>query len=275
MKFFENVAHILCGGEKREYTQGKRGIQKIKQTQKNNVNNIITQLKNASRQPNLVNENSQIFIFDTSPDVDALGFSADVYYETATEIVAIELKSVKPNSGEMKGEKQKILEGKAALYQLSPNKTIRFFLGFPFDPTVDVANGESSTSYNKKRFFSTIIDINRFFAQDETLVACELWNFLSGGTNTMEDILHIINTIATPKFIDKFKILQDTTKRTNREYLKQLEEWYLFSEKELFDNNTFINSKLDNSNMRIFNNSSFSSNGEYNWNRYNELRKLF
>ena len=41
-----------------------------------------------------------------------MDFSADVFIEDTNTITAIELKSVKPNSGEMKGEKQKILEKK-------------------------------------------------------------------------------------------------------------------------------------------------------------------
>jgi hypothetical protein len=56
---------------------------------------------------------------------------------------------VRQNSGEMKGEKQKILEGKAALYRKFPDKEIRFYIGFPFDPTVNPED-ESVTSFNKK-----------------------------------------------------------------------------------------------------------------------------
>jgi hypothetical protein len=132
----------------------------------------------------------------------------------------------------MKGEKQKILEGKAALYQLSPEKSIKFFIGFPFDPTVNLSNGESATSYEKERFFATIIDMSRFFAHDETLVANELWNFLSDDTDTMQQILDIINVIATTDFQDKYDFLNEPQNRKNEwtRYLQQLNEWNLFSE---------------------------------------------
>ncbi len=93
------------------------------------------------------------------------------------EKIAIEVKSVKPNSGEMKGEKQKILEGKAALYRKFPDKEIQFYIGFPFDPTVNPED-ESVTSFNKSRFLGSIINMNKYFALDETLVASELWDFL-------------------------------------------------------------------------------------------------
>ena len=275
MTFFEKVAHCLCEGEKREYTQGKRGILKIKQTQKDNINNIITNLKNSENSPNVLNENSLLFHPFDSPDTDALGFSADVYFETDEEIVAIELKTVKPNSGEMKGEKQKILEGNAALYQLSPEKTIKFYIGFPFDPTVDLTNGESATSYEKERFFATIIDMSRFFAYDETLVASELWDFLSGGENTMEDILSVINTISTTDFLPKYQFLTDNANRNNPEYLTQLQEWNLFSEKWLVENNDLIQNKLTTNYLkRKFNKTAFNSKGNYDWDRYNSLKNL-
>jgi hypothetical protein len=60
-----------------------------------------------------------------------------VFFEDNNSVTAIELKSVKPNSGEMRGEKQKILEGKAALFRKFPQKKIKFYIGFPFDPTAD------------------------------------------------------------------------------------------------------------------------------------------
>jgi len=142
------------------------------------------------------------------------------------------LKSVKPNSGEMKGEKQKILEGKAALYRKFPGKEILFYIGFPFDPTVNIEN-ELVTSYNKERLLSSIINMKKYFASKETLVACELWDFLSGHENTMVQILEIINNIATPEFLTKYNFLNITENRFEPSYVQILEKWLLFSEKEL------------------------------------------
>lgn len=149
--FFERVAHILCDGEKREYTsgKGKLGHLHMIKRQKDIVSEIITELSNSAKLPNLTDENSLLFQkYTPSTLVNAMDFSADVFFEDKDSIIAIELKSVKPNSGEMKGEKQKILEGKAALYQKFPNKNVSFYMGFPFDPTAD-----TPTSYDKTRFF--------------------------------------------------------------------------------------------------------------------------
>ena len=273
--FFENVAHILCSGEKREYTSKKLGNLQITRTQKESVTSIITNLSTSNDNPNLDFENSQLFQDNDVELVNAIDFSADVFFEDDDTVVAIELKSVKPNSGEMRGEKQKILEGKTALYRLFSDKEIKFYIGFPFDPTVN-SETESSTSFDKNRFFSSIINMNKYFDHNETLVASELWDFLSDERNTMEEILEIINTIATPDFLQKFHLLQDNSKRTNAEYVSQLIEWNLFSEKELIENDTMLQPNLITSILkRNYNKIAFDKDGKYNWERYNILKRLF
>lgn len=274
--FFENVAHILSNGEKREYTSKKLGNRPISQTQRNHISQIIADLSNSTSMPNLQSENQLLFANYPTPQINAMDFSADVFYEEADSITAIELKSVKPNSGEMKGEKQKILEGKAALYNLFPGKQIHFYIGFPFDPTVNPST-ESVTSFNKRRFLESIINMNKFFASDESLVASELWDFLSGEENTMEEILDIINTISTTSFIDKFKLLNDDRRKGTAEYLTLLSEWNLFSEIELNTNQLTILEKIYRNTKltRIFNKKSFDTKGNYNWDKYNELKKLY
>ena len=274
--FFENVAHILSNGEKREYTSKKLGNRPISQTQRNHISQIIADLSNSTSIPNLQSENQLLFANYPTPQINAMDFSADVFYEEADSITAIELKSVKPNSGEMKGEKQKILEGKAALYNLFPGKQIHFYIGFPFDPTVNPST-ESVTSFNKRRFLGSIINMNKFFASDESLVASELWDFLSGEENTMEEILDIINTISTTSFIDKFKLLNDDRRKGTAEYLALLSEWNLFSEIELNTNQLSILEKIYRNTKltRIFNKKSFDTKGNYNWDKYNELKKLY
>jgi len=271
--FFENVAHYLCNGEKREYTSKKLGNLKISQTQKDNISNYITNLSNGAVIPDLNTENQLIFQNYNTQLVNALDFSADVFFEDANSITAIELKSVKPNSGEMRGEKEKILEGKATLFQLFPDKEINFFIGFPFDPTVN-PSVEKVTSFNKARFLGSIININKYFAPCETLVANELWNFLSDAQNTMEQILEIINTISTTSFYEKFNFLNDNTQRNTSNYAELLNLWNLFSELELVHNNNVIlqNIQTDKKLTRDFNNKIFNNKGCYNWDRFNKLR---
>ena len=54
--------------------------------------------------------------------MDANGFTCDVFFADTHQITAIELKSVRPNAGESQGEKQKILEAKAASFKKFPDK---------------------------------------------------------------------------------------------------------------------------------------------------------
>ena len=128
--FFENTAHHISHGEKREYTSKRKGNLEITQTQRDNIAKIIADLSTSSITPNLTRENQLLFDNSHTNQIPAMDFSADVFIEDTKRIIAIELKSVKPNSGEMKGEKQKVLEGKAALNNKFSKKIFYFLSDF-------------------------------------------------------------------------------------------------------------------------------------------------
>lgn len=213
-----------------------------------------------------------IFDVKTQPDLEANSFTVDVYIESGTQIIGIELKSVKPNAGEMRGEKQKILEAKSALFNEFTGKEIKYFIGFPFDPT-----SNTPTEYDKVRFLSSIIDGNKYFELEEVLLANELWNYLSDDDNTMEQILDIINAIATPQFRDKYNYLNNNDNRLNNStsYRDLLKEWFLFREIPLLDNNKIITEQLKTNSRgrRVFNQPIFKD-GDYNLRRYDFLHGL-
>lgn len=182
---FESLAHILSGGYKRSFTRGF--TLKVKRSQAENIGNIIVELKGGIK-PDIQRENKIIFSFNKGDaEVNALEFTVDNYIETANLIEAVELKSVRPNSGEGRGEKQKILYAKAAFKLLYPKKEIKYYIGFPFDPT-----SKTATGYDKERFFNYLVEFKKFFVFDEVLLSTELWNHLSGQENTMEEIFEII-----------------------------------------------------------------------------------
>jgi len=266
--FFENVAHILCDGEKKEFTRTRENLLTVTNQQKEAVANIITDLKNANQPPDLEREKNLIFISE-GDEVDANNFTMDVFFEDDDKIVGIELKSVKPNAGEMRGEKQKILEAKSALFRHFSGKDIQFFIGFPFDPT-----SEQPTAYNKNRFLDSIIDGKKYFATSEVLLANELWDFLSGEENTMQQILDIINAIATTDFKEKYNLINDTD--TNSATKKEiLELWYMYSEIRLIDSESVILTKIASNNplKRIYRQDIFKE-GKYNEKRYQKLKEL-
>ncbi|PIQ69763.1 TdeIII family type II restriction endonuclease [Candidatus Shapirobacteria bacterium CG03_land_8_20_14_0_80_40_19] len=183
---FENIAHILSGGCKRNFSG--HYILKVKKTQSQKIEEIVRDLKTRGK-PNLEKENEKIFKFNSRDiEVNCLPFTVDNYFETEKLVDAIEMKSVRPNSGEGRGEKQKILYAKSALKLLTPNKVIRYYIGFPFDPTSD-----ESTKYDKERFFNYLIEFKKFFSPEEVLLSSELWDHLSGQQNTMEEVLEVIS----------------------------------------------------------------------------------
>lgn len=270
--FFENVAHILCGGEKKEFTTNRKNNLSIEETQKTAIAKIITDLSNDNIKPSLDIENKEIFDLPKTHNlIEGTDFTADVFFENTAEIVCVEIKTVKPNKGVFKVEKQKILEAKASLKLRYPDKEIKYFLAFPFDPLSDVP-----CAYDKKRFMDYSVGFTKYFDEKEILLSSELWDFLAGNQNTMQEILDIINTIATPNFINELEFLSEnkhkTTKRT--EYLALLEKWFLYQEKEMIEKENqillFLNDKTI---QNIFNQNCFK-NGEYKLERVRILLAL-
>jgi hypothetical protein len=223
--FFEKVSHILCDGEKKNFKETQSLW--FSQKQQTAVSDIITALKNGQQRQDLQNENTLIFCNNIPQNKQVANFSADCYYEDTNSVVAIELKTVRPNSSVFKIEKDKILSAKAGLKNKYPNKVISYYLAFPFDPLSDTPTGSDKT-----RFMQHNIDATKFFADDEVLLAGELWDFLSGDTDTMQQILDIINVIASTDFQDKYCFLNNPQNRDKdwKKYSQQLEEWKLFSE---------------------------------------------
>lgn len=249
--FFEAVAHILCDGCKEDF-KGKG----IYTNQVNAISDIMIDLKNSKEQPNLIRENGIINNAGNGNTQTASNFTVDCFYETDTEVVAIELKSVRPNSGEMRGEKQKILQAKAVLKELYPNKEIKYYFGFPFDPT-----SSTDTGYDKTRFINYLVEASKFIDPSEMLLADELWSFLLGvSSGVMSELLNIINTIATPQFMEKYESIQNKSVG----YENILKEWFLESECFIFNKS----GRIPESHRRIERQSIFKTNGSYNNRRF-------
>ena len=261
--FFEKTAHILSNGEKREYTAKKKGNLTIPLSQKNKIDEIITALSNGSRYPDKNIEIQEVLNVSDSKSCNVQDFTADVFMEDDMTVTAIELKTVKPNSSSMISEKRKIMEGHIALKHKFPNKEVRFYLGFPFDPTSDI-----DTSYDKNRFLNSIISGTKFFAENEILLSAELWDELSGEKNTMQQILDIINDVSTCDFEYNYKFLNDRNNRIKPKYLDILQQWSLHTEINILQNENDIKEMIKNDELlkRIFYSEIIKADG-YNVNR--------
>ena len=85
----------------------------------------------------------------------------------------------------------------------------------------------------------------------------------------MQQILDIINAIASPLFIEKYNFINEPQNRikTREQYLKQLEEWKLYSEIKLLTNEFHSFPNVDKETRKKFNQTPFN-NGKYNINRF-------
>lgn len=263
--FFERTAQILSDGEKRKFNDLK-----INENQQSIINEIISSLKNNKSKPNLKNENKLIFTAKGNSSQSIPNFDVDVYYEDTNDIVAIEIKTVKPNSGIFKGEKEKILMAKAALKNLNPAKNVYYYLAFPFDPL-----NSNSCGFDKHRFFNYSIDFKKFFDNDEVLLADEFWDFVSGENETMPTILKIINSISKPDFMTSYNFLNDPKNSVSdlNKYSELLNEWNLNREFIMIKEMKDVKSSYEKNNklMRLLNQNLFNTKGEYKEDRINSL----
>jgi hypothetical protein len=253
--FFENVAHILSLGQKRKLSG------RITLRQQSIISDIMTDLKNRTRVPNLDEENELIFSFSNQEEeCDAPENTFDNIVITDDYMEAIELKTVRPNAGEMRGEKQKILTSKAFLKKLYPEKGVRYFIGFPFDPFNDTPTG-----YVKERFMRSNIDLVKYLDPNEILLASELWDRLSEEPNTMEEILKIINNISNEDFMENFEFINEIENfvKEKEKYVKILQQWYLYNEIKIYEQFE----KLRTVKEKIIHQPLFDDNGNYNDNR--------
>ena len=229
-------------------------------------------LKNGTQKPNIIREERLLMDSSNGNLTFAQNFVADCIFEEKDRVVVIELKSVRPNSGQIHDEKQKILSAKAVLKQLYPDKSISYYFGFPFDPLAD-----TETGCDKQRFMNSVIEFSKFCDAKEILIASELWDFLSGQEHTMEDVLKIIRDISTVDFNGKFDFISSS------DYLDDIDKykgivlnWNIYNEIEIINN--FDNLlKLSNTNKTVYINihsSPFNQDGTYNIRRYNNLKKF-
>lgn len=265
LKFFERVPHILCDGDKRKFDGNEF---KVYSGQEQAIAEIMTDLKNGDRQPNIYQEDQVIAEAATGNLVAGTSFTADCYYEDNDSIVAIELKSVRPNSNETRGEKQKILKAKAALRIMYPNKEVKYFLGFPFDPTAS-----SDTGYSKERFMNNMIEFPKFCDEGEILLADELWSYLSGEEGTMQELLSLIRSIATTDFMDRFIFISNPNNMINDpdKYIEIASMWSLKDEIEIARRVSYLKASTSKSVQRSLYACTFDNKGVYNSHRASVL----
>lgn len=205
---------------------------------------------------------------ERSLGLDDLG--VDVFIDDDLEITAIQLETAFFLHGGMKGQKQSLLELKNALVLEYPNRQIHCYLGIPFAPY-----SENPTDCNKIRFLDNVKG-GQHFTPEEILLGGEFWEFLSGEKDAMQQILNIIETVATPDFVNNYFFLKNSANRETHpeKYKEKLKQWFLFSELDILNSAVFIIERAGEREKRIYNQNMFQSSGDYNWNRCRKLAYL-
>lgn len=272
--FFENVANSLCDGEKRKFSGEEF---KIYENQEIAIAEIMTNLKNGDTPPNVLKEDAILKENAHGKLITGTNFTVDCFFEDKNKIVAIELKSVRPNSGETRGEKQKILKAKAALrhyYGKIPgcqDKKVYYYFGFPFDPTAD-----TDTGYCEESFMNNMVEFSKFCAPNEILLADKLWSFLSGEANTMAQILNIICNISNDTFYQDFCFLcmPHVIEQDSQKYREIISRWHLTDEVAILDHWNEIVAINDSQVKKQIYANIFKDNGELNTKRVEKLLSI-
>ena len=87
--------------------------------------------------------------------------------------------------------------------------------------------------------------MEKYFAEEEVLLSSELWNYLSGEMNTMEQILSIINAIATTKFMEIYEYINYNDNRNTDKYKLYLQTWNMYQELFIVSNISKVEEKLN------------------------------
>ncbi len=89
----------------------------------------------------------------------------------------------------------------------------------------------------------------------------------------MEQILSIINSVATTKFMEIYEYINNNDKRNTNKYKQYLMNWNMNRELFIVNNISKVEKYMDSKYKRIHNQPIFK-NGEYNINRYIALNEL-
>ena len=118
-----------------------------------------------------------------------------------------------------------------------------------------------------------MIEFNKFCDKKEILLADGLWSFLSGEEGTMNELLNLIRSIATPDFMEEFNFIStpknlifNTTK-----YIEIASRWCLEDEVRIAKVIDTLKVSENKDVRKSLYMCSFDTNGEYNRRRSNTI----
>jgi len=203
---FEQVAAIIAAPHfKQSVNQYKDFNDTISVNAQRTIQGIVDDLKSMSKKPDKPIETATILKVAQSGTLKKVKRPRiDLFLETSKGVeYYFDLKTAKPNIGEIVGFKRTLLEWVAIRGAVNPKAQVRTLLAIPYNPY-------EPEPYQRWTFQGM------FDLPNEIMVADEFWNFL-GGENTYEHLLKVFEDvgIALRREIDaKFKTFSADNLRT-------------------------------------------------------------
>jgi len=162
------------------------------------IQSTIDELKSMSKEPDKLAETASILkVCQTGSMKTVKRPRIDLFLETHKGVeYFFDLKTAKPNMGEIVGFKRTLLEWVAMRGAVSPKAKIRTLLAIPYNP------------YEPEPYARWTFQ-GMFDLPNELMVAEEFWNFL-GGDKTYEHLLKVFEEVGIalrPEIDAKFKTL--------------------------------------------------------------------
>ncbi len=156
------------------------------------ISKIMLDLDGKVTAPNYLAEGRQIkeAILRSDPDdkTHDREIMVDLYVPEAKDwLLAVEMKTPKTNISIFRGEKRKLLELRALLFQEFPDKPIDKFkvcLAFSYNPYKTLKGFEKKWGFGKK-----LIDYG-----NDLLIGEDFWNFI-GGEGTYQSLLNVVRQV--------------------------------------------------------------------------------
>ena len=183
---FEQVAEQIAVGHFEKVQRQREISGKMYLTAQNEVSRIMNELTaGESRSPDHVRELEEIRECTGSGSVIETGLPrADISLDKGGTMFLIDVKTVKPNSGEFKTYKRHLLEWMGSILYEDPNADIRTVIAMPYNP------------YHPRPYerwtMTGMLDTKNC---PQFMVGEQFWNFLAGGQEVYEDLLDCFGNV--------------------------------------------------------------------------------
>ncbi|MDR0942863.1 MAG: TdeIII family type II restriction endonuclease [Holosporales bacterium] len=180
---FEPVALVLAKDNfkiaKRQVSIGKRITVEAQTVIQNIIDDLVSKKKKSSKHEEIELIKKACRSKNTK---EIKPTKVDIMLERENgELFLIDIKTAKPNAGEVKGFKRTLLEWTAVALLQNPNVKINTLIAIPYNPSEEEPYARWTTN--------DMLDSN-----DELKVAEDFWDFLGGG-NTYQDLLDCFEKI--------------------------------------------------------------------------------